>query len=583
MTVATIRRTLHVAAVTLAALALSTSTASATAGWYDSHTATEKQALVNLAYRTASRAEPYTGSAVPLTDVLSQGASTLQNPGGANVPVYRAIVAANADAPSKLGLWPRIGKILGPVAQVAGVFSVGWAIGTGVNEMVLHQGVSTAGSLPGISSQTLVPHFGWPDSDAGHPTSTYGGAPDVRPTEDTVQWTYNSGSLSALSGDLAGTVAAPSCSNYGVPGPTGYGFTFSKTGTWNGVSNCTGNPGSWPAFYFGHFWKLAKDTIDQPVHHKAAGETVTNNGVALPTDPNLTTSTSSVTNFYDAAPSSYAGWLDSKMGHGDDPLSTYATVPSCTGDLYAACLVKLDAAGFTTHTRSTRTFATADVTKPADAVLGWTPTGTHVDTATSITVDTNPSTAAMPLLLPAPDARELYTAYAARLAALGLATVTRTDLSDAASDATRGPNEAVRTSPATGTRLLPATAVEVYTNPPGAPSPPASPWFTPPTVPAVDFAPFAAIPSPCDVFPFGVPCWMASAIDQFAGSPVTPSFSFHFPYGGAGDNTTVNLVMFEPYMGAVRAVTGLTACMGILWLFYGLAFGGVAGKGSKDD
>lgn len=178
--------------------------------------------------------------------------------------------------------------------------------------------------------------------------------------------------------------------------------------------------------------------------------------------------------------------------------------------------------------------------------------------------------------IPSPNGDETYSQYITRLQAQGLVG-TRVDT---AIDTSVGPDVVTGTTPAPGTRVTAGTTVEVKTNPANAPAP-SNGFFTPPTIPAFSLP---SVPLACTTFPFGVPCWVKDLLSQWSGSPVTPSWTFHFPFQGDGETTTISMEMFDSYMGTIRTVAGIAICASMTWLFFSLAFGGVASKGgSKDD
>jgi hypothetical protein len=188
----------------------------------------------------------------------------------------------------------------------------------------------------------------------------------------------------------------------------------------------------------------------------------------------------------------------------------------------------------------------------------------------------------MPLSVPAPNTGETFTEYKLRLTTLGhLGTaVEEVVLTDATLDPTKGPSAVTETIPTTGTRLLVDTNIKVRVNPTTAPTIGGSGGGMP-DIPTINFDPLLQAGT-CAQFPFGVPCWVYATVEHFVGSPETPEVSFHFPYGGSGINTTLSMEMFDPYMGTIRTLIGIGIMGSMLWLFYGLAFGGAIG-GGRDD
>jgi hypothetical protein len=194
-----------------------------------------------------------------------------------------------------------------------------------------------------------------------------------------------------------------------------------------------------------------------------------------------------------------------------------------------------------------------------------------------------PATIAPPdptkILVLAPASHETFAQYQTRLAAEGLlGTITRSDLSDAQTDPARGPNEAVRTSPAAGTEVAPSTDVTVYTNPDSAPDPAGgSGPFGAPTIPAIDLSPLN-VTAGCTTFPFGVPCWLSGAVGGFGGTGHCPVFDFPLPT--YSKHIHVDLCTIQPAVDVVRPVFLIGSLLGLAWLFMGAAmgFGGSAGK-----
>lgn len=130
--------------------------------------------------------------------------------------------------------------------------------------------------------------------------------------------------------------------------------------------------------------------------------------------------------------------------------------------------------------------------------------------------------------VPAIGAREKYAAYAQRLVDLGLNPVEHT-ASDTSADPDRGPGEVVRVKPSVGTRVSPGGDVDVYRNPDDWPDPDADGGTDPgggdPNPGTFDFGPFK-VPTPCNVFPFGVPCYAVSFVASWGTEREAPHWSF---------------------------------------------------------
>ena len=108
-----------------------------------------------------------------------------------------------------------------------------------------------------------------------------------------------------------------------------------------------------------------------------------------------------------------------------------------------------------------------------------------------------------------------------------------------------------------------------------------SPPPSPPR-PGVDFGPLNRL-TPCDKFPFGVPCWAADmAVAWFstdAGSP--PNFKLTFPMVDDADRPTVDLVMWEDFMPLLRGLVYAIFVVTLAWRFMALTTN--RGGGGDED
>ncbi|WP_170320664.1 PASTA domain-containing protein [Patulibacter medicamentivorans] len=171
------------------------------------------------------------------------------------------------------------------------------------------------------------------------------------------------------------------------------------------------------------------------------------------------------------------------------------------------------------------------------------------------------------------EAHETYDQYVARLRSAGVVgTITRVDLTDATMDAERGPNEAVRTSPQAGTRLDPEAEVRVYTNPDTAPEvgeggedpdPPVDPG-------TFSLGPFK-VPTPCSVFPFGVPCWTLSFFEKWGSEREAPHFEVPVPFGN--NKIVVDASVVDPVAEIARTGLLVLGTFFMAWQFFGLVTG----------
>src|SRR5581483_2696985 len=152
-----------------------------------------------------------------------------------------------------------------------------------------------------------------------------------------------------------------------------------------------------------------------------------------------------------------------------------------------------------------------------------------------------------------------------------------------------GPSGVAAVNPQAGTAALPATQIQVEANPSDAPAATAT-GVGPPTGPTMPGIHIGGAPTPCSVFPFGIPCWLAHQLGQLNASAVAPSFSIGLPsvFGSGASQLNVNLD--HPFgadlggiMAVVRPVLLFLALLGItLWLG-GMAMGGSTGGGGTAE
>jgi len=221
------------------------------------------------------------------------------------------------------------------------------------------------------------------------------------------------------------------------------------------------------------------------------------------------------------------------------------------------------------------TFTGADVTKPAGAVLSQNPAGgAKISQGGTVAVTVNPDEATMPRLVPAPGAGETYSAYLARLQDLGLVG-SSTVLTGDTLDPTKGPNEVVRVNPQPGTRVQNGSTVATQVNPPdAAPAPGAAPGSSP-AIHSINLTPLQ-VASPCNVFPFGVPCWVVGALGSASVSGQCPNFSQGLPFGQA---VTVDGCVFDPAVSIYKPVMLWASFIGLAWLLFNVA----TNRGGGDD
>jgi hypothetical protein len=457
-------------------------------------------------------------------------------------------------------LMPATGAVmsgLGVVGLAAAAGIVGFEVGTAARSLFFHD------ERPAIAGEAVAMIY----KEAGQAVLP-GQVNGVTPTPQTDQW--------YAARNTTGSIYAPTACNGATPPETVPGL--SKIGPYQTSTACGG-------LMEVHFRKGVR--LGAPETTLRPGATQHGTRYSWPsgsegTNGEATTVTRErvITELNGGEYPTVVAWLDSNMGGtSQDPTGQTTTVPSCAGDLYAQCAAKLQSAGLV-PVRTTVEPAQADLEKPADAVIEQHPAGgARVETATEVNVITNPGDATMPRRVPEPGTMTAEQ-YLAALQAAGLVGTTVV-LEPAYVDTTRGPGAVVQVQPQPGTAVAPGTTVTVRVNPGEAPAAGGG-LFTPPVVPPIDFSPLQ-LGAACNVFPFGVPCWVAELIGNFTGGgPVTPSVDLHFPMAGEGNNWHVDLALFDPIMGTVRAVVGVLACVSMLWLFYGVAFGGSVPSANRD-
>jgi hypothetical protein len=191
-----------------------------------------------------------------------------------------------------------------------------------------------------------------------------------------------------------------------------------------------------------------------------------------------------------------------------------------------------------------------------------------------------PDSAYSGLVIPAPYPNELATDYQSTLEGDGFTNVSIDVLTDDQADPSQGPSAVVSVTPHAGTYAQPATDIAIDANPADAPAPASSGNpFDPPGVPGLKLP---AVSTPCNVFPFGAPCWLATQLGQFNAAPVAPSFTVGTPFSGS--NIVVDLgsifgVDFSTVMGVVRPVLLVLSFIGLMVWLAGLAMGGSTGGG----
>jgi hypothetical protein len=102
--------------------------------------------------------------------------------------------------------------------------------------------------------------------------------------------------------------------------------------------------------------------------------------------------------------------------------------------------------------------------------------------------------------------------------------------------------------------------------------------LVPPSLPSVKLP---HLPTPCTVFPFGVPCWFVTQVSSWNARPVAPKIELNL----AGKPLVINLADAEPIMEIVRPVEAVLTCIGIVLLFgrFASSSSGSGDGGGGDD
>lgn len=259
----------------------------------------------------------------------------------------------------------------------------------------------------------------------------------------------------------------------------------------------------------------------------------------------------------------------------EDPTVAMATVPNCIGDSYAACVTKLTDAGLAGGSRVDLGFDGAVLTKPAGATVSTNPAaGARVDTATQVTVTTNPDDADYPRLVPDPAPGTMTaTQYNSTLTGAGL-TPDPHVLTDDAYDPAYGPDVVIgpRVSPRPGTKVHKGTTVTYTANPSSAPDPASGAsgdcGLTPPSY-AFDLSPLTSANLGSKV-PFSLVGWVATQTAGVATAAERPNPSFT-AFGVTVDMAF--LANLEGPIAALRMLLALLLWLGVAWFLYGKTIG----------
>lgn len=255
----------------------------------------------------------------------------------------------------------------------------------------------------------------------------------------------------------------------------------------------------------------------------------------------------------------------------DSPLE--ARVPQCYGDAYADCVAKFETAGFTVAPVRTRVdWREADVEVGPSRVIELEPLpGTRVKTDVAVKIKVNPLADDMPAFVPdlAPGADPGESARKLREAGL----VPKVEVLSTP-DPSQGPDVVTAIAPAPKTRLKRGQTVTLKVNPSNAPPPAGGGGGG-----GINLGPLNKL-TPCDTFPFGVPCWFAEALGAWVTEPEAPSFRLTFPFVSDADRPLVDLSIWDPFMPALRALILAVATLLQAWAFMNLVLNR---GGDRDD
>jgi hypothetical protein len=260
------------------------------------------------------------------------------------------------------------------------------------------------------------------------------------------------------------------------------------------------------------------------------------------------------------------------------------TVPNCflvatTGE---ECAARLAAAGFTSVEVDTRTWETAVITQPADAVITVIPgAGSVVETSSTIVVDQNPDEENFPVFLPTHEPAETGEDYAKRLEREGWTKVSIDELTEPVTGV--GPGDVASTAPASTTRIAPGptaleTPVTVDINPAKSPSPGLPPGasfgapgcgLTPPAT-SINLGPVTGQKFG-SVFPFALLPWLSGTVSGIAASPSEPHFVLHV--FGTAVETGNGFAPLATVFTLLRDTIAAFMWLGVAWFLWNRTIG----------
>jgi hypothetical protein len=143
-------------------------------------------------------------------------------------------------------------------------------------------------------------------------------------------------------------------------------------------------------------------------------------------------------------------------------------------------------------------------------------------------------------------------------------------------DPSKGPEEVLSTLPSPGTKVEINSDVQVKQNPATTPEP-SGPGWSPPNIASPDLSPLTQIGTPCNVFPFGIFCWLNGALGGWGSNAGCPSFTIPF----ATASLEMDMCLFNPAMDVFRPILAMVALLCGAYMFAAAAMG--FGGGNRDD
>jgi hypothetical protein len=500
----------------------------------------------------------------------------------------------------RTGMWPSLAKGIGTAAAVVDTFAAGMVIGDGLNRKFLHIGIPGVSREPdpdanpeglqweGLDAEGHGEPLSWvgfgPTGGSGHtyiplPMAVDGG---WTPDEDIIVLAALSrtGDLSkyeqVLSGndsDLGNCFQRPMIPHTG--GNIVEAASFDKGGC--GYIGDDGHFHSVPSqvvVYFRPTTRLLTDAPkDYDVNEDGAPDFSVDDWPGKPSD--AADLKSRVVSELQDHPEKYPN-LRTYINETIENPPGKMEMPDCHGLTVPQCVALLEEAGFQgTHHTITVDPGDAWVSLKPRTIIDTDPRkGTRVDVEEGdIYIRRNPADVDMPVRVPHIDPGTPREDVEKALGDVDLEPVFSVRPEP---DTRYGPNEVTETpvEPQPGSIQPRGTPIEVEVNGADAPVPPGSTGGGG----GIDLSPLSAL-TPCERFPFGVPCWVNDALGGWSGSGQAPVFDFPMPIG---DDLHVDLSVAEPLLTPIRPLLLLSSMLGLGWFFMRLT-GGFGGGSAKDD